>query len=180
MVFTTEGGDRGGFHSDADGEHESALARHRPVSCEQPLAACQMTRTVASTAALLLMGLMGAACDQPATAPSEIAHSGAASGTRRRLHRDVAARVGSRSGRRRRCPVGRLCPAGRHTRPNCRPERHARSSSRDDRVPRVVNGKAVSRAADRADRLPGRAGDGADCREPPNGFTGNRHRALRP
>jgi hypothetical protein len=35
-----------------------------------------MTRTVASTAALLLMGLMGAACDQPATAPSEIAHPG--------------------------------------------------------------------------------------------------------
>lgn len=34
----------------------------------------QMTRTVTSKAALLLMGLMGAACDQPTTAPSEIAH----------------------------------------------------------------------------------------------------------
>jgi hypothetical protein len=34
-----------------------------------------MTRTVASTAAVLLMGLMGAACDQPRMAPSDIPHS---------------------------------------------------------------------------------------------------------
>jgi hypothetical protein len=72
-VFATEAAARGGFQSDADGEPESALARHRPVSASERSQRARLTRTVASTAALLLMGLMGAACDQPATAPSEIA-----------------------------------------------------------------------------------------------------------
>ena len=154
-------------------------------------ARCQMTRTVASTAALLLMGLMGAACDQPATAPSEIAHPGPSGEGYQQRQASLAGRddVSTATWLREWALaadaegdvlmdafVRRDGVLGLIVAPSATPDR----VRGDDRVPRVVNGKAVSRAPDRADRLPGRAGDGADCREPPNGFTGNRHRALRP
>src|ERR687892_1927247 len=61
-------------------------------------ARCQMTRTVASTAAPLLMGLMGAACDQPATAPSEIAHPGPSGEGYQQRQASLAARGGSDCG----------------------------------------------------------------------------------